>query len=90
MRGFPTVAKRLFIISIMSGAVVVGISVRVHRLLKQLLVFGDRSDRTPPNVGCRHDHCECILTIDWFSSKVNDLPGLLCDVCYEGDLGGLH
>ena len=33
---------------------------------------------------------ECILTIDWFSLKVNDLPGPLCDVCYEGDLGGLH
>ena len=30
---------------------------------------------------------ECILTIDWFSSKVADLTGPLCDVCYEGDLG---
>ena len=33
---------------------------------------------------------EFILTLDWFSSKVNDLPGPLCDVGYEGDLGGLH
>ena len=74
----------------MSCEVVVGISVTVHRFVKQLLVSSDRSDGTPPNVGCRHDHCECILTIDWFSSKVNDLPGLLCDVCYDGDLGGLH
>ena len=90
MRGIPTVAKGLCIISIMSGAVVVGISVTVHPLVKQLLVSSDRSDRTPPNVGCHHDHCECIFTIELFSSKVNDLPGLLCDVCYDGNLGGLH
>ena len=90
MRGFPTVAKGLCIISIMSGAVVVGISVTVHPFVKQLLDSSDRSDGTPPNVGCRHDHCECILTIDWFSSKVNDFPGSVCDVCYQGDLFGLH
>ena len=67
----------------MSGAVVDRISVTVHRFVKQLLVSNDRSVvMTTAN--------ECILIIDWFSSKVKDLPGSLCDVCYEGDLEGLH
>ena len=90
MKGIPTVATDLCIISIMSGAVVFGISMTVHRFVKQLLVSSDPSKGTPPNVGCRHDHCESILTIDWFSLKVNDLPGPLCDVCYDGDLRGLR
>ena len=75
MQGIPTVAKNLCNISIVAGTVVVGISAVVHRFVNQLLVFGDRSGRTPHNMGCRHDHYEWISIIDWFSPKVNDLPG---------------
>ena len=75
MRGIPTVAKSLSIIPIVAGTEVVGISAVVHGFVNQFVVFGDRSGRTPPNMGCRHDHYEWISIIDWFSPKVNDLPG---------------
>ena len=74
MRGILTVTKTLYIISIMSGADVAGISVTVQRFLKQLLASGDRWNKPPPNMGWRHYHYECILTIDSFSLKANDLP----------------